>query len=221
MNGYFSFRELDRSRVGIVLEKSLQDLVDQSAPTSSIQFRLACRGISGVSKENRDFHNVLTFKAFTKNKEAGLKVKKASTFQSRSNVIGHPCFQETDYLPITVLVEDINDNKPQFVGAPYRIRVEELTPPGLTVFRGLQALDRDKPNTANSEVTYSIIGGNEQRKFSVEATSSKKAVVVLRKDLDYDRGDKIFNLTIKAEVRELRKLPNLVHSHKTFEKRET
>ena len=32
-------------------------------------------------------------------------------------------------------------------------------------------------------MTYSIIGGNEQRKFSVEATSSKKAVIVLRKDL--------------------------------------
>ena len=61
--------------------------------------------------------------------------------------------------------------------------------------------DRDKPNTANSEVTYSIIGGNEQRKFSVEATSSKKAVIVLRKDLDYDSGDKLFNLTIRAEVR--------------------
>ena len=63
--------------------------------------------------------------------------------------------------------------------------------------------DRDKPNTANSEVTYSIIGGNEQRKFSVEATSSKKAVIVLRKDLDYDSGDKLFNLTIRAEVRKM------------------
>ena len=41
---------------------------------------------------------------------------------------------------MTVLIEDINDHLPQFVGAPYRIRVEELTPPGLTVFRGLQAL---------------------------------------------------------------------------------
>ena len=56
LNGFFSFRELDRSRVGIVLEKSLQDLVDQSAPTSSIQFRLACRGISGVSREQFPSH---------------------------------------------------------------------------------------------------------------------------------------------------------------------
>ena len=52
-------------------------------------------------------------------------------------------------------------------------------------------------------MTYSIIGGNEQRKFSVEATSSKKAVIVLRKDLDYDSGDKLFNLTIRAEVRKI------------------
>ena len=114
--------------------------------------------------------------------------------------LGCCLLQDTDYLPVTVLIEDINDNRPEFVGAPYRIRVEELTPPGLTIFRGLQALDRDKPNTANSEVTYSIIGGNEERKFSVEATSSKKAVIVLRKDLDYDSEDKLFNLTIKAEV---------------------
>ena len=49
LSGYFSFRDLDRSRVGIILEKSLQELVDQSAPTSSIKFRLACRGLSGVS----------------------------------------------------------------------------------------------------------------------------------------------------------------------------
>ena len=104
---------------------------------------------------------------------------------------------------MTVLIEDINDNAPEFVGAPYRIRVDELTPPGFTIFRGIQALDKDKPNTANSEVTYSIIRGNAKRVFSVEAASSKKAVIVLRKNLDFDRGDKIYNLTIKAEVREI------------------
>jgi len=70
---------------------------------------------------------------------------------------------------------------------------------GLTIFRGIQALDRDKPNTANSEVVYSLISGNEDRKFSIEATS-KKAVLVLRKTLDYDGGERTFNITIKAQV---------------------
>ena len=73
--------------------------------------------------------------------------------------------------------------------------------PGFTVFRGIAALDRDKPNTANSEITYSIIKGNEQRKFSLEGRSSKMSVLVLRKPLDWDQGEKFFNLTIRAQVR--------------------
>ena len=47
-DGFFSFRELDRRRVSIILERSLQDLVDRRAPITAIQFRLACRGPAGV-----------------------------------------------------------------------------------------------------------------------------------------------------------------------------
>ena len=39
---------------------------------------------------------------------------------------------------------------------------------GLTVFRGIQAVDKDKPNTANSELSYGIISGNDDKKFSIE-----------------------------------------------------
>ncbi len=42
---------------------------------------------------------------------------------------------------------------------------------GLPVFRGIAALDRDKPGGANSEISYSIVGGNDGRKFSLEARS--------------------------------------------------
>lgn len=37
------------------------------------------------------------------------------------------------------------------------------------------------------------------RKFSIESTS-KKAVLVLRKTLDYDGGERLFNITIRAQV---------------------
>lgn len=36
----------------------------------------------------------------------------------------------------------------------------QLTPIGLTVFRGIHAIDKDKPNTANSDITYSIVVSN-------------------------------------------------------------
>lgn len=34
---------------------------------------------------------------------------------------------------------------------------KQLTPVGVTVFRGIHAVDRDQPNTANSDITYSIV----------------------------------------------------------------
>ena len=82
--------------------------------------------------------------------------------------------------------------------AGYNVTIDENTPPGLTIFRGITALDTDKPNTPNSDVTYSIIDGNEDKKFSIEG--NQKAVVVLRKGLDFERGDSLFNLTILAQV---------------------
>ena len=73
--------------------------------------------------------------------------------------------------------------------------------PGLTVFRGIGAFDRDRPNSANSEITYSIVSGDPEKRFSLEGRSSSKAVLVLRKPVDYDKGEHMFNMTIKAQVR--------------------
>lgn len=77
---------------------------------------------------------------------------------------------------------DVNDHAPEFQNVPYQLEVDEvswplglpktsssqethptnvlisqLTPVGLTIFRSIQAIDRDKPNTANSDITYSIV----------------------------------------------------------------
>ena len=77
--------------------------------------------------------------------------------------------------------------------------IDENTPVGLTIFRGIQAVDRDRPNSPNSDIAYSIVAGNEDRKFSLEA-GGQKAVVVLRKPLDLEAGDALFNMTILAQV---------------------
>ena len=72
---------------------------------------------------------------------------------------------------------------------------------GLTIFRGISAHDADKPNTVNSEISYAILSGNEARKFSLESKHSNKAVINLNRPLDFDGGDRFFNLTIRAQVR--------------------
>ncbi|XP_043259305.1 cadherin-89D [Colletes gigas] len=105
----------------------------------------------------------------------------------------------TSHLSVTVYVEDINDHAPQFVDAPYHVTVDELTPVGVTIFRGIHAVDGDKPNTPNSDVHYAIVKGNEQGKFSLE--SGHRTALLLRKPVDYDNGDREFTLVIAATDR--------------------
>ncbi|XP_063390522.1 cadherin-89D isoform X2 [Cydia fagiglandana] len=103
------------------------------------------------------------------------------------------------YLSVTVYIEDVNDNSPKFLDTPYHVTVDELTPIGLTIFKGIHAFDRDKPNTPNSDVQYTISAGDEAGHFGLE--SSHKPALVLRRPLDYDAGDKEFNIVITASDR--------------------
>ena len=81
------------------------------------------------------------------------------------------------------------------------MRLNQIEIAGLTIFRGISAHDADKPNTVNSEISYAILSGNEARKFSLESKHSNKAVINLNRALDFDGGDRFFNLTIQAKVR--------------------
>ncbi|OPL33757.1 hypothetical protein AM593_02853, partial [Mytilus galloprovincialis] len=59
---------------------------------------------------------------------------------------------------ITVDVQDINDNSPIFSGTPYYVSVNELTPIGTTIFRGIAAYDLDA-NT-NKDIHFGIMPGD-------------------------------------------------------------
>lgn len=103
---------------------------------------------------------------------------------------------EEAFLPVTIYIEDINDHAPEFQNTPYHLEVDELTPVGLTVFRGIQAIDRDKPNTANSDVTYSIVGGNENNSFAL--SDPIEGILVVNKPLDFDHGVREYKVKIQA-----------------------
>ncbi|CAG0889348.1 unnamed protein product [Darwinula stevensoni] len=103
-------------------------------------------------------------------------------------------------LLLTVYVEDVNDNVPTFINTPYTAKVEELTPPGIAILNGIVAIDNDKSNTPNSDVIYTIVDGNERGMFQLK--SSQSASLILNKPLDYDAGDREFNLRIRAKVKE-------------------
>ncbi|XP_047740872.1 cadherin-89D [Hyalella azteca] len=98
---------------------------------------------------------------------------------------------------VTVYVEDVNDHAPMFDVPIISITVDELTPVGLTVLNGIKTTDLDKPNTANSEVTLSLGGGDPSGYFKM--ADSKKGIVQLAKTLDYDDGPRTFDIQVIAQ----------------------
>ncbi|CAG9765181.1 unnamed protein product [Ceutorhynchus assimilis] len=153
---YFTFRDVNKTTVSLLLAKSLEDLVDTNRPRNVLKFKLSC--------DYNDGEDTIT-----------------------------------SSLSVTVYVEDINDHAPMFLGSPYTVEVDELFPVGLTLYRGIRAIDRDKPNTPNSDVHFAIVAGNDRGKFALE--NSHEPDVILRRALDYDGGDREFSLIITATDR--------------------
>nr|XP_023018375.1 fat-like cadherin-related tumor suppressor homolog [Leptinotarsa decemlineata] len=102
---------------------------------------------------------------------------------------GTPQLSSSTY--IVVNVQDINDNPPEFEKSHYFAIVPEIDAIGTEVVR---VLATSKDIGANAEVHYSIIGGNEHKKFSIDSTTG---VIIVSDTLDFERAKDYF-LTIQA-----------------------
>nr|CAD7575878.1 unnamed protein product [Timema californicum] len=96
---------------------------------------------------------------------------------------------------VRVTVEDANDNHPLFQGGgSYIVSVSEGANIGHNVLR-LLATDADLLGNSNSEVHYDIASGNDEDLFSLD---SRSGVVSVNKGLDFDSGDTVYILVIRA-----------------------
>lgn len=157
---YFRLRETNSTTIQVLLEKSLEDLVDRDTPQNLLKFKILC---SSSNSRNED---------------------------------------QSSFMTVTVYIEDINDHFPTFLNLPYQVEIDELTPVGSTVFQNILAFDRDKPNTPNSDIQYSL-GVQDSANggagfFALE--SPHRPTVLLRKALDFDEGVRQFDLQIVASV---------------------
>ncbi|KAM4688915.1 neural-cadherin-like [Discoglossus pictus] len=98
----------------------------------------------------------------------------------------------------TILVSDVNDHSPVFTQKIYTSFVPENSGINSEV-SVLYAWDRDEGE--NSMMTFSIIGGDDDRKFFIETDNiHKRGIIRLRKKMDYEKPhERTFNLTIKVE----------------------
>ncbi|XP_069392731.1 neural-cadherin isoform X1 [Paralichthys olivaceus] len=98
----------------------------------------------------------------------------------------------------TITVSDVNDHPPVFTQRIYTTQVTEDLEVNSEVFV-VSATDGDEGE--NAVVTFSIVAGDEDRKFFVETDKlNRRGVIRLKKKLDFEKPhERTFNLTLKAE----------------------
>lgn len=79
--------------------------------------------------------------------------------------------------------------------------VDESTEVGAKIFTGISAIDDDSPRTPNSDVQFSIKLPEHDAYFTLE--SPHRPHVILRRQLDFDEGKRMFEIPIIATVSRL------------------
>lgn len=99
-------------------------------------------------------------------------------------------------IPVNIRVTDVNDNAPQWVGAPYTLTLSEVTVPGTRILQGARAIDLDSQGPF-STVEYKILPGPYSD--YVGFVSPLEGTLVLKKPLDYET---IRNFTLKLRAQD-------------------
>ncbi|XP_038113282.1 fat-like cadherin-related tumor suppressor homolog isoform X3 [Culex quinquefasciatus] len=125
----------------------------------------------------------------TLSKPLDREVKALYNLTVRATDQGKPSLFNSAFLIVNV--QDINDNPPEFTSKHYFASVPEINSVGSEI---LKVLATSKDTGINAEINYSIIGGNEHRKF---AMNNRTGILSLADTLDYERAKDYF-LTIQA-----------------------
>ncbi|XP_053681028.1 cadherin-89D [Anopheles nili] len=164
---YFKLKEINSTVVSVILNRSLDGLVDSDDPQSILKFSVFCSGTSAASSSS------------------------AASKQDNSS-----------FFTITVYIEDINDNDPEFINLPYVVTLDESTPIETVVFNRIKAIDRDKPNTPNSDLEYALAAKHmKSGDFPFRLEGSQRPSLVLQRPLDYDAGWRSMSVQIVASDR--------------------
>lgn len=104
--------------------------------------------------------------------------------------MGAPSLHST--INLIVNVQDINDSPPVFTSNHYAVAISESSQNSTAIIK-LQATSKDIG--VNAEISYSIIGGNDHKKFVIDKESG---VVSLADMVDYEKSKDYF-LTVQAQ----------------------
>ncbi|KAK2822450.1 hypothetical protein Q5P01_022515 [Channa striata] len=120
-------------------------------------------------------------------------------FTLRARVFDRKTNKETDdYLDVKIVIDDVNDNAPQF-SEPLQYTVLEHSNPG-TVVGKVTATDRDQAGSDHAKVRYFLL--SETNLFAIHPETG--VITTVTNTLDREKQDKHF---VKVEVRDMAGVP--------------
>ena len=105
--------------------------------------------------------------------------------------------RRTSSTPVVINILDRNDNSPTFSQPVYYQEVPENSSPGSLV---LQLVCTDRDSGPNQELVYSIISGNNERKFQIDSFSGELTLIAA---LDYDNPSTTDLFTLVGQCQEV------------------
>ena len=99
-------------------------------------------------------------------------------------------------IPVNIRVQDVNDNAPKWIGAPYTISLSEVTVVGTRILQGARAVDADQPGPY-STVEYQVLPG--PLSDYVDFVNPLEGTLQLKKSLDYEQ---LKNFTVKLRAQD-------------------
>ncbi|XP_043075981.1 desmocollin 2 like [Puntigrus tetrazona] len=102
--------------------------------------------------------------------------------------------ERDENLPITVNVEDKNDNAPEFIGSRF-FTVEERCRAG-TVVGKVNATDKDQPNTLHTKIKFTLLNATDM--FHIDSSSG--VITAKTNTLDREAQDKVY---VEVEIRDM------------------
>ena len=94
---------------------------------------------------------------------------------------------------VDITITDINDNSPMFVNIPYLVQVREDVSVPFEVLQ-VTAIDEDEPGNVNSQITYTITGGNVGSVFVINASTGQ---ISTAQSLDFETRSS-YTLNLRA-----------------------
>lgn len=172
----------------------------EDTPIGAIATKIHATDADGLPANKKLSYAILNSNEFTIDPDSGI-VRLAKELDRETQAMynltiramdqGRPRLSQVSSLIILVL--DVNDNPPEFASRLYFSSVREGVPKGTDV---VQLLATSKDSGVNADITYTVVGGNEARKFDIHPKSGM--ITVASDDLDHETGSSYF-LTIQAQ----------------------